>query len=70
MGEYDIETRSVQNQLLKVDAYHIFYNRFSFLHMEQDYFHEGGAHDSETLYLFKEQIEDSVAEDAQESTFW
>lgn len=38
--------------------------------MEQDYFHEGGAHDSETLYLFKEQIEDSVAEDAQESTFW
>lgn len=30
----------------------MFFNRFSFLHMEQDYFHEGGAHNSETYYLF------------------
>lgn len=53
-GTYDIMTRSVQNQLLNTDTYHVFYNRFGFLHMEQDYFHEGGAHDSETLYLFRE----------------
>ena len=57
LGEYDIQSRSVQNRLLGIDAYHIFYNRFGFLHLEQDYLHEGGAHDSETLYLFQEQTE-------------
>lgn len=34
LGEYDIQSRSVQDQLLKIDTYHIFYNRFSFLHLE------------------------------------
>lgn len=37
--------------------------------MEQDYFHEGGANDSETLYLFRRQHEDST-EEGDESFFW
>ena len=53
LGQYDIQSRSITNELLSVESYHLFQNNFSFLHMEQDYFHEGGAHDSQTLYLFR-----------------
>lgn len=36
--------------------------------MEQDYFHEGGAHNSETLYLFRKQ--DQYDEENKLSSFW
>jgi len=46
LGEFDIQSRSVQNELLSVESFHVFSNNFGFLHMEQDYFHDGGAHGS------------------------
>jgi len=33
-GEHEIATRSVSNKLIQVDTYHVFYNQFSFLHLE------------------------------------
>jgi len=53
LGEADIQLRSVQNELLSIETFHVFSNNFGFLHMEQNYFHEGGAHGSQTLYLFR-----------------
>jgi len=59
LGQMDIESRSTQNELFNVESLHVFHNNFSLLHMEQDYYHEGGAHNSESLYLFR-QAEDSA----------
>lgn len=46
LGQHDITLTSINGQPLSVEGFHVFYNQFSLLHMEQDYFHDGGAHDS------------------------
>ena len=66
-GEHEVMTRTIQNQLLNIDTYHIFYNQFSFLHLEQDFVHQGGAHNTQTLYLFKRYEEET---DGGNNFFW
>lgn len=68
LGEHDITLTSVSLQPLSVESYHVFFNRFSLLHMEQNYFHEGGAYDSQTLYFFKFVSEEGSPDDGSETS--
>ena len=59
IGQHQIFVRSTLNVLLEKEDFHVFTNKNSFVHLEEDYVRAGGSYGATTLYLFRSIVDEN-----------
>ena len=66
LGQHMISARSLLGAFRGDELWHVFYNEYSFLDLEESYVKKGGVYGTKSLYLFREKGNEEEEEDEEE----